>query len=425
MQKLKAQQFIADRIIKRDTLKGSISQPIVKIGVTGIAMGICVMLLSVFIVLGFKHEIIRRVTSLSAHLTITNLNSDEGNESLPLRFSKDSLHQAEQLEGVQQIVPIGLRNGILSTKEENEGVVVKGVPERYNFEFLTGHLVKGRIIKYKMGELSKDILISQRLASKLSLDTGSRMKVFFIVNRQITDSITGETVQQAEPRSWSFKVCGIFKTDFIDFDEQLCLVDLRQLQRLCYWDSLTCGAYEVQLNDMSNTAVARDQLEDYFGMQVNVSSVREQYYNLFTWLDKLDINGVILVVLMVIVATFNMITALLILILERTNMIGMLKALGMSNASVRDVFLQLSRRLVLKGLIYGNIATIALYFLQTEFGIVKLDPETYYVNQVMLSFNWQYFVLLNVGTFVICMAMLLLPAMLIARLTPVKTLKFD
>lgn len=422
---MKAQRFIADRIVKRDTLKGSISQPIVKIGVIGIALGICVMLLSVFIVLGFKKEIVRRITSLSSHLTITNLNSDEGNEALPLRFSSDSLQKASQLEGVRQIIPVGLRNGILSTKEENEGVVVKGVPKGFNFEFLKDHLLKGRIITFKAEEVSKDILISQRLASKLNLDTGSRMKVFFIVNRQITDSVTGETMQQAEPRSWTFKVCGVFKTDFIDFDEQLCLVDLRQLQRLCYWDSLTCGAYEVQLEDISKTEISRNQLEDYFGMQANVASVREQYYNLFAWLDKLDINGVILVVLMVIVATFNMITALLILILERTNMIGMLKALGMSNASVRGVFLQLSRRLVLRGILYGNIATLLLYFIQTEFGIVRLDPETYYVDRVMLSFDWFYFALLNTGTFVVCMAMLLFPAMLIARLTPVKTLKFD
>ncbi len=422
---MKAQRFIADRILKRDTLKGSISQPIVKIGVTGIALGICVMLLSVFIVLGFKQEIVRRITSLAAHLTVTNLNTDDGNEALPLRFSKDSLQKADQIEGVQRIVPIGLRNGILSTKEENEGVIVKGVPATYDFGFLNDHLVKGRLIEYKKEEISKEILISQRLANKLNLDTGARMKVFFIVNRQFTDSISGQTIQQAEPRSWTFKVCGVFKTDFIDFDEQLCIVDLRQLQRLCYWDSLTCGAYEIQVKELSRMEETREQVEDFFGMQVNVSTVREQYYNLFVWLDKLDINGVILVVLMVVVATFNMITALLILILERTNMIGMLKALGMPNQSVRGVFLQLSMKLVLKGLLYGNLATILLYFIQTRFGWIKLDPETYYVDQVMLSFNWFYYLLLNAGTFLICMLMLLLPAMLIARLTPVKTLKFD
>jgi len=411
--------------MNRDTLKGSISRPIVKIGVAGIALGICVMLLSVFIVLGFKKEIIRRVTSLSAHLTITNSNTDEGNESLPLRFNGDSLIKATQLTGIKQIFPVAFRNGILSTNKENEGVVVKGVPPGYDFDFLKAHLQKGRVLSNSPHQVSKEILVSQQLANKLALDTGSKMKVYFIVNRMFYDSLSGQTYQQSEPRSWTFKVCGIYRTDFIDFDAQTCMVDLRQIQRLCYWDSLTCGAYEVSIKEISQIESVREELNNYFGFQVHIASIQEQYYSLFVWLDKLDINGVILVVLMIIVATFNMITALLILILERTNMIGMLKALGMENGSVRQIFMQLSAKLVLRGLLIGNLVTWILYLVQTKFGLVRLDPETYYVDRVMLHFDLGYYLLLNVGTFLVCIGMLLFPAMLVARLTPVKTLKFD
>lgn len=391
----------------------------------GIALGMAVMLLTVSIVPGFKNEIVNRITGLTTDITIGSINVNASNEPEPIRLAPDTLALLRQLPFVKHIQPVVIKNGILKTDTENEGVLLKGVTKEYDFSFLGAHLTAGHLPQLGGDQASKDVLVSEALAGRLGLNLGQKMLVYFVSERSFYDSLEQANRVRYEQRSRSLTICGIFRTDFADFDQQLCLVDLRQIQRLNYWDSTQVGSYEVAVKNFAELDQNLDQVQDLLGYNYNVTSVKDNYSTLFIWLEKLDINGVIIVVLMVLVATMNMVTALLILILERTNMIGMVKALGMSNASVRRIFFYISLRLTSRGLLWGNLVGLGLCLIQYQFKIASLNSEIYYVDHVAVALNWGYYLLLNVGTFLVCALMLLLPTLIIARLTPVKTIKFD
>ena len=419
------EKFIADRISDPKLDKGNISKPIVKIGIIGIALGVSVMFLTVSIVLGFKKEIITRITGLTTDLVVSNINVNASNEPEPIYLNKDSLATLGKLPFVNYLQGTAFKNGILKTETENEGIILKGVTADYNFEFIKKYLLEGRLPLFAKDEASKDVLISSSLADRLNLKVNEKMLVYFISQHEVYDSTVKDNIIKYEQRSRNFTICGIFKTSFSDFDNSLSFVDLRQVQRLNYWNETQVGNYEIRIKDFTKLDEDLDVVQELLGYNFNVNSVKEIYSNIFIWLEKLDINGIIIVVLMIIVATINMITALLILILERTNMVGLVKALGMSNVNVRKIFLMISLRLIGKGLLWGNVFGIAACLLQYYFKIVKLDSSIYYVEYVAVDINWLYFLGLNVGTFVVCFAMLLLPTLIITKLTPIKTLKFD
>lgn len=419
------EKFIADRISNPNQDKGNISKPIVKIGIIGIALGVSVMFLTVSIVLGFKKEIVNRITGLTTDLVISNINVNASNEPEPIYLNEDSIKLIKKLPFVDYLQATAFKNGILKTETENEGVVLKGVTESYNFEFIKKHLIEGRLPLFFKEEASKDVLISSSLATKLNLKVNEKMLVYFISQHEVFDSTAEAMITKYEQRSRNFVICGIFKTSFSDFDNSLSFVDLKQVQRLNYWKNNQVGNYEIRIKDFEKLGEDLDVVQEMLGYSYNVNSVKQLYSNIFVWLDKLDINGIIVVVLMIIVATINMITALLILILERTNMVGLIKALGMDNAQVRKIFLFISLKLVGKGLLWGNIVGISACLLQYYFKIVKLDSSIYYVEYVAIDINWLYFLGLNIGTFITCFVMLFLPTLIITKLTPIKTLKFD
>ncbi len=383
------------------------------------------MLLTVSIVLGFKKEIVKKITGLTSDIVISNINVNSSNEPEPIVIDNDSLDMIRNLPFVAHLQKTAFKNGILKTASENEGILLKGVDENYDFTFIKNHLIAGRLITCKKDETSKDVLISETLAKKLGLQLNGKMLVYFISQHLVYDSVALDKIIKYETRSRNFTICGIFKTNFADFDDRLSIVDLRQIQRVNYWENNRVGNYEIKVNNFDQVDEDLLQIQNLMGYSYNVNSVKELYSNIFIWLDKLDINGVIIVVLMILVATMNMVTALLILILERTNMVGLVKALGMTNVNVRKIFLFVSARLIGRGLLWGNLVGIGLCLLQYYFKLVKLDSETYYVDSVAVEINWAYFLLLNVGTFLVCGAMLILPTLIITKLTPIKTLQFD
>ena len=422
---MNVEKFIAGRISNTRENKGNISRPIVKIGIIGITTGVAVMLLTVSIVLGFKKEIIKRITGLTTHIVINSTSMNASNEPEPITLSADTIALLKQLPHIKHIQATAFKNGLLKTDTENEGILLKGVSRDYDFTFLKKHIVAGRLPVFPDDRSSLDIFVSEALSNKLGLKVDERILVHFIIRHQVMDEEENVMVTKSEQRSRKFTICGIFKTDFADFDNQLSIVDLRQIQRLNYWDSTMAGNYEIKLRDFKKVDGAVENVQEILGYNYEVNSVKDIYNNIFVWLDKLDINGVIIVVLMIIVATINMITALLILILERTNMVGLIKALGMSNAHVRRIFLLVSLRLTGRGLLWGNIIGICLCLIQYYFKIARLDSATYYVDHVALDINWFYFLVLNAGTFLVCAMMLFIPTLIIARITPIKTLKFD
>jgi lipoprotein-releasing system permease protein len=392
---------------------------------TGIVLGVAVMLLTVSVVLGFKKEITSKITGLTTDLVISSINVNPSNEPQPASIQADTLELIKALPFVKHIQGSAFKNGILKTDSANEGILLKGVDKNYDFSFLQSNMVEGRVPEFYNNDVSRDIMVSQTLANKLGLKVNDKMQIYFIAQFEVYDSVVQATVLQTKNDSRRLKVCGIYKTEFADFDENLALVDLRQIQNLNHWSHSMVGNYEIRLNDFNQLDKTRDEIAEIVNYKYNVNTVKELYANVFLWLDKLDINGVVVVVLMILVAVINMITALLILILERTNMIGLLKALGMENVNVRGIFLHISARLIGKGMILGNLVGIGICYLQYYYHIVKLDSATYYVDHVAVDINWLYFLYLNLGTAVACIGMLLLPTLIISKLTPVKTLRFD
>lgn len=419
------EKFIADKISLSGKDKGNISKPIVKIGIIGIVLGVAVMLLTLSVVIGFKKEITNKITGLTMDIAISNVNVNPSNEPEPIKINEDTLGLIRKIRLIKHIQITAFKNGILKTKTENEGILLKGIDKNYDFSFLTKHLMEGAMPVLSDSNRSKDILISKSLADKLDLKLKDKMVIYFIAQHEVYDSTIKETVIKSEQNSRDLYICGIFKTDFSDFDNNLTFVDIKQIQKLNYWKAGMVGSYELKLNEFKDIETCKSEIETILGYNYSINSVKEVYSNIFVWLDKLDINGIIIIVLMILVAIINMITALLILILERTNMVGLLKALGMTNREISKIFIYISFKLVGKGLLWGNIIGIGLCYIQYYFKIAKLDSATYYVDYVAIDINWFYILILNAGIFITCMLMLLLPTLIISKLTPIKTLRFD
>jgi lipoprotein-releasing system permease protein len=340
-------------------------------------------------------------------------------------MSQDSLNILKKYSLIKHLQPTSIKNAILKTNSVNEGVVIKGVDAAYDFGLINANMLEGEIPVFSKDSISKEVVISASLASKLQIKLNEKFTVYFIIQRLSYDSSLSANVLKSEQRTRVFKVKGIFKNTFAEFDENLIFADLKQLQKVNYWSQEAVGAYEIKVADYNQLESNTETLQEFFGYSYSVANVKQIYANIFVWLDKLDVNGIIIIVLMILVATINMITALLILILERTNMIGMLKSLGMSNANVRKVFVRVSLNLILKGLIWGNLIGLTLCYIQKFWKPIKLNSDVYYVDFVAIEINWQLIVLLNIGTFLTCFFMLLLPTIIISKLTPIKTLKFD
>lgn len=422
---MNVEKFIADKLTGSAGDKGNISKPIVKIGIIGIILGVSVMILTVSIVLGFKKAITSKITGLTTDIAVSNINVNPSNEPEPITISNDTLALIQKVKGITKIQATAFKNGILKTKTENEGILLKGVEKDYDFSFLTQHLIEGKLPSFNDSVPGKEILVSEGLANKLELKTGDKMLVYFISQHEVFDSAAAEEITKYEQRSRKLTICGVFKTGFADFDDHLTYVDLKQVRALNFWNNRQVGNYEIKTSEFEKLDEIKEHITDILGYNYNVHTVKELYSNIFIWLDKLDINGVIIIVLMILVAVINMITALLILILERTNMIGLVKSLGMSNASVRKIFMHISIKLIGKGLLWGNVVGIGLCYLQYYLKPVKLDSSTYYVDYVAIDINWMYILGLNAGTFAICVLMLFFPTILVSKLTPIKTLRFD
>ena len=420
------EQFIANRITLSNKGKNNISKPIVKIGITGIALGISVMILTVGIVLGFKREIISKITGITSHITISSINLNNSNEPSPLKLPDDTLKMLKDLPFIKHIQPAAVKNGIIKTKTENEGVLLKGVSGQFDFTFFKKYLSQGQLPVFTDTGVSKDIFISKKLADGLNIKINQKLLAYFLTTKKTNDTVfANRGYAELEKRSRAFNVCGIFNTGFAEFDENLAIVDLKQIQKLNYWENNEAGSYELFLNDFSALDANVEAVQELLGYNYSIVPVNEAYASIFSWLGMVDVNGIIIISLMLMVAGVNMITALLILILERANMIGLIKAMGMSNVSVRKVFFFVSLKLLWRGLLIGNIIGIGAVLLQYYFHLVKLDSSTYYVEYVPVIFNLTYILFLNLGIIACCMLMMFFPTLILTRITPIKTLRFD
>lgn len=409
--------FIAKRIFSDKTVKKGISQPIVTIAVIGIALGLAVMILSVAIVTGFKSEISNKVIGFGSHIQILNYDSNLSFETAPINKQQSFYDDLNNLNGIKNIQPFAIKAGIIKTEEDIQGIVLKGVDGSFDWSFFDQNMVTGETFRVNDSVKTNDIIISNYVAKLLKLNVGDRIATYFI---------------QDPPRMRPFTIKGIYETSLAEFDEKFALIDIKHIQKLNNWDQNQISGFEILLDDFSELDKMSQDVYDIVGFHFNpdgtklkVVSIREKYPQMFDWLDLTDMNVYIILALMIAVAGFNMVSGLLILILERTNMIGILKAMGTKNWSIRKIFLYQSAFLISKGLLWGNIIGIAICFLQVKFQIFKLDPTSYYLDAVPINLKIWHILALNSGTLAITVVMLIVPSYIISRLSPEKTIRFN
>ncbi|GET33208.1 ABC transporter permease [Prolixibacter bellariivorans] len=379
------------------------------------------MILSVAIVTGFKSQIRKKVIGFGSDIQVVNYDSNSSYETKPVPKQQPWLDSLRGMPDVRHVQMFATKPGIIKTKKEIQGVVLKGVGPDFDWSFFRQNMVKGKIFHVNDSVRTDDVIISEQLADLLKLKLGDPLFMYFL-----------NDVSSA-PRMRRFKITGIYKTSLEEFDRLFILADIKHIQRLNNWTSDQVSGFEVSLNNFDQidrmTQEVRNltlRYEDQKNLPVlRTVSIKLKYPQIFDWLNLLDMNVWVILGLILIVAGFNMVSGLLILILERTNMIGVMKALGTENMSVRKVFLYLSTFLIGKGMLWGNIIGLLICFLQAQFGIIKLDPTSYYVNTVPINLKLLHFVLLNIGTLVITVSMLVIPSWYISRITPDKAIRFD
>ncbi len=399
--------FIAKRISQKGSKK--YARLIVYIAISGIALGIAVMLTSVAIVRGFKSEIKNKVNGFSGSIQINRFDLNNSLETSAFDLEDGLLNDIKSINNVKSVHPYATKAGLLRANEEIEGIIFKGIDENYTQEFLKNRIIAGSFPTYVADSISTQILLSEYTANRLKLEVGDDVLMYFI---------------QEPIRRRKLTVSGIFKTGITELDKNYLIGDWKEIKRLNEWGENTIGGIEIHLHNTELLRFTQQTLLKKLPIYLQSTTAEQQYDLLYDWLSLLDINADVILILMLLVAGINMISALLILILERTATIGILKALGASNFSIRKIFLYHATYLILIGLLIGNAIGISFCLLQQKFKWLKLDPESYYMQYVPIEFSWVTLALLNVGTVIICLLMLLIPSMLVSRITPVKAIRF-
>ncbi len=412
--------FIAKRLFFEKEQRKMLSGRIIRIALFGVALGIAVMIISVAVITGFKSEIRNKVTGFGAHIQILNYNARTSFEIPPVSANQPFLKQLGEIPEIKSVNVFGTKPGIIKTEETTQGIVLKGVDKNYDWTFFSKNLVDGSIPVLNDTARSNQFLISENLSKALKLKTGDLAVLYFINERE------------SNPRMLQLKVSGIFRTSLEEFDNLFVMGDLKQVQRLNDWQPEQVGGFELVINDFHKI----DQVErEVRNLVVNYSendqdilqteTITSKYRAIFDWLSVTDTNVWVILSLITIVAGFNMISALLVLMLERIEMIGLLKAMGSQGKSIRKIFLYLSVLITGKGMFWGNVVGITLILIQKYFHVLKLNPETYYVDVVPVNFPITFFVLLNVASITLTTLMLVIPSLFISKISPEKTIRFD
>lgn len=410
---MKLEYFIAKRLITTKNYKSSISAPIIKIAIAAIAIGMVMMIVSVATGIGLQQKIRQKVSAFNGHVIISNYDDNQSEVSVePISTNQKFYPKFEGVEGVSHIQAVATKAGIIRTENAFEGIVFKGVGKDFQWENLQEYIVNGRIPNLK-ANLNPEVIISQFLANRLQLKVGDKFNTFFMKE------------EGKLPNLRNFKIVGIYNSGFQEFDATYIIGDIRHIQRINKWQKDQVGAFEVFIDDFSQITEKGEEIYSEIPPTYNSVTIEEKYFNIFEWLKLFDFNILVILIIMIVVATINMVVALLVLILERTQMIGILKAIGANNWTVRKIFLYNASYLILRGLFWGNLIGIGVLLLQKYFGIVKLNPENYYVTQAPVAIDVPYIVALNLGTVLICLVVLLIPSYIITKISPVKALRFD
>lgn len=372
------------------------------------------MIISVSTGIGLQQKIRQKVSAFNGHIMISNYDDNQSEVSVnPISKNQNFYPRFKSVEGISHIQAVASKAGIIRTADAFEGIIFKGVGKDYQWDNISEYIVAGRLPNVS-AKLNDEVLISQFLADRLKLKVGDRFNTFFMK----------EGVGQL-PNLRVFRISGIYNSGFLDFDSSYIIGDIRHVQRINRWSPEEVGAFEVFINDFTQIASKGKEVYDETGSTLDTQTIVEKYAYIFEWLKLFDFNIIVILAVMILVATINMAVALLVLILERTQMIGILKALGADNRSVRKIFIYNAFHLIVRGLFWGNLIGIGLLLIQRYTGVIRLNPENYYVNEAPVVFNWLYILMLNVGTVAICLVVLLIPSYIITKISPVKAIRFD
>ncbi len=406
--------FIAKRIIDSKAYKSSISAPIIKIGITAIALGIIVMMIAIATGIGLQQKIREKVVAFNGHITISNFDKNNSQESVKSISKKQEFYpNFTQVKGIKHIQGVATKSGIIRLENDFEHIVIKGVGDDYNWQYIKEYLVEGRLPDYSKNR-NQEVMISQYLAERLEFKVGGKFNTYF-----------PKSDLDKPPSIITYNVVGIYNSGFKDFDELYVIGDIRHIIRLNKWPKESVGNFEIFIDDFND--IENKSIEVYQNTPsiLNTETVTRKYSGVFEWINIFSNNIYAIIGIMILIAGINMITALLVLILERTQMIGILKALGSSNWSIRKVFLYNATYLIIIGLFWGNLIGLGLLLIQKYFNIIPLNPEEYHVSSVPVYLSVFYILALNIGTFILCLLMLLIPSYIITRISPVKAIRFD
>ena len=409
--------FIAKRIYNDPGDKQKVSRPAIRIATIGVAIGLAVMIVSVSVVLGFKHTIRDKAIGFGSHITVAEFSTINGINQYPICMDDSMVNLLRKINGVKHVQRFAMTQGILKTENDFLGVMFKGVDEQFDTTFVHQYLVEGTIPTFSGTSSKQQILISKLMADKLQLHTGQSVYAYFINNNV---------------RARKFTIAGIYQTNLKKYDEVICFTDLYTAVKINGWEPDQATGAELTVNDFEKidqteeTIIALvNRTKDKYHHTYSSATVQESNPQIFSWLNLLDLNVWIILVLMICVAGFTMISGLLIIILERTNMIGVLKALGSRNKAIRHTFLWFAVFIIGKGMLWGNILGIGVTLLQKFTGLIKLDPATYYVDTVPVEINLPMLLLINVCTLIVSVFVLIAPSYLISHIHPAKSMRYE
>ena len=410
--------FIAKRIYTDNKEKRQVSKPVIRIATAGVAIGLAVMIISVCVVLGFKHTIRDKVVGFGSHIQVADFLTLQSSEQYPIQMDDSMMNVLKKIEGVSHVQRYAYKQGILKTDNDFLGVLFKGVGPEFDSTFIHQNMIEGSLPHFSDESSSNKLVISKTIANQLKLKINQKIFGYFIDHQGV--------------RARRYTIAGIYQTNLSQYDKVICMTDLYSVVKLNGWETDQASGAELTINDFNHVNEVEDQVinqvnrtVDKYGETYSSQTIKELNPAIFSWLDLLDLNVWIILALMTAVAGVTMISGLLIIILERTNMIGVLKAMGARNKTIRRTFLWFAIFIIGRGLLWGNILGIGLLLIQKYTSLVKLDPATYYVSTVPIEFNIPLIILINIATMLICVLVLIAPSYLISHIHPVKAIRYE
>lgn len=412
-EELNLEYFIAKRVQSSAGYKNSVSAPIIKIAIAAIAIGIVVMLIAIATGIGLQKKIKEKVSAFNGHASISLFDRNNSVTTIkPISINQEFYPDFKKVPEVVHVQAIATKGAMIRTATDFEGVIFKGVGADYNWNYFKEFLIAGKLPNVNTDETSRDILISDDIARRLGLKVGDKAPTYFVKPDE-------------QPIARAFTICGIYDSGLEEYDTKFVMGDLRHIQKINKWTPDQVGKFEIFIEDFDDIDEVGDKIYRNSGQLLNSMTIKEQYPTIFSWLALLDSNIYGIIAIILIVGIINMITALLVLILDRTRMIGILKSLGANNWSIRKIFLYNAMSLILQGLFIGNIIGLSLIAIQYYFSPFTLDPSTYYVTKAPVFISWWHVLVLNLGTFIMCLIVLVVPSYVVSKIVPVKAMRFE